>query len=106
MHVLWRTADSENNHGLLMLGWPQAPWHLELVDDPALKPTPSGEDLLVLYLGAPAGEDFEQRIIAAGGRRVPSRNPYWDEWGLTFEDTDGYRIVLCHREWDNRSETD
>lgn len=103
MHVLWRTPSSGDQHGLLMLGWPAAAWHLELVDDPALEPMPTEEDLLVLYLGARLSQDLEQRIIAAGGRRVRSRNPYWDEWGVTFEDADGYRIVLSHRAWDNRS---
>ena len=25
---------------------------------------------------------------------VPSFNPYWDRGGCTFEDPDGYRVVL------------
>jgi hypothetical protein len=38
-----------------MLGWPDAAWHLELVGDPEgeTPPTPSEEDLLVLYVGGP-----------------------------------------------------
>jgi len=36
---------------------------------------------------------------ACGGRRVPARNPYWETWGLTVEDPDGYRLVLSHRRW-------
>ncbi|MHB8296804.1 MAG: VOC family protein, partial [Acidimicrobiales bacterium] len=27
------------------------------------------------------------------------RNPYWDRWGVTIEDPDGYRLVLSHRTW-------
>ena len=103
MQVLWRSPVGDE-HDLLMLGWPEAAWHLELVADSAVQPAPTEEDLLVLYLGAPASQDLEQRIAAAGGRRVASRNPYWDEWGSTFEDADGYRIVLSHRTWDNRSD--
>lgn len=100
MQVLWRSP-AGSDHDLLMLGWPEAMWHLELVDDPLTPPTPTDEDLLVLYLGTPADEAFLQRVAEAGGQQVRSRNPYWDEWGLTFEDPDGYRVVLCHRTWSN-----
>jgi len=27
-------------------------------------------------------------------------NPYWDKKGRTFEDPDGYRVVLQNAEWD------
>ena len=101
MHVLWRTAAAEDEHGLLMLGWPEGAWHLELVEDRALQPRPTEEDLLVPYLGRPMGRDRLERIVAAGGRRVSSRNPYWDQWGVTFADPDGYRIVFSHRDWNN-----
>jgi hypothetical protein len=30
---------------------------------------------------------------------VPSFNPYWDRDGVTFEDPDGYRIVLQKAAW-------
>jgi hypothetical protein len=88
----------EGEHELAMLGLPGAAWHLELVlthGDPA--PTPTDEDLLVLYLGAPVPEELVERICAHGGRRVPAANPYWDEWGVTVEDPDGYRLVLSTR---------
>jgi hypothetical protein len=32
---------------------------------------------------------------------VLSPNPYWNEWGVTIEDPDGYRLVLCRRAWSN-----
>ena len=32
---------------------------------------------------------------------VLSPNPYWNEWGVTVEDPDGYRLVLCTRGWSN-----
>jgi hypothetical protein len=34
-----------------------------------------------------------------GEHTVPSRNPYWDRCGLTFEDPDGYRIVIANIGW-------
>ena len=40
-------------HALVMVGWPGAAWHIELVGDPddATPAAPTEEDLLVLYLG-------------------------------------------------------
>jgi catechol 2,3-dioxygenase-like lactoylglutathione lyase family enzyme len=102
LDVLYRTdADAEDGHALLMLGWPQAGWHLERVEDTEGKtpPAPTEEDLLVLYLGGPINDDVIDRLIDAGGERVPSRNPYWDPWGVTIRDPDGYRLVLSHRSW-------
>ena len=88
-------------HELVILGWPGAAWHLELVGDPGghTPPAPTEEDLLVLYLGAPPGDALVRRLAAAGGRVVPARNPYWDRWGVTIADPDGYRLVLSHRRW-------
>ena len=36
---------------------------------------------------------------AAGFEPIPAFNPYWDHNGRTFEDPDGYRIVLEHGAW-------
>jgi hypothetical protein len=38
---------------------------------------------------------------AAGFKQVASLNPYWDVRGHTYEDQDGYRIVLQNAEWNN-----
>lgn len=54
LDVLWSTDEpAEGEHALLMVGVPDAGWHLELVDDPvaAAASEPGPEDLLVLYLG-------------------------------------------------------
>lgn len=101
MTVLWRSPAAAGEHGLLMMGWPDATWHLELVDDASTPPTPTEEDLLVLYLGSPPDEGLIERLVGAGGQQVRSRNPYWNEWGVTFQDPDGYRVVLSHRTWSN-----
>jgi catechol 2,3-dioxygenase-like lactoylglutathione lyase family enzyme len=103
LDVLLRLDDSaEGGHALLMVGWPGAGWHLELVADPAgeTPPAPTEEDLLVLYLDGPVDAEVVSRLIAAGGSRVPARNPYWDEWGVTIADPDGYRLVLSTRSWE------
>ncbi|MTK03519.1 VOC family protein [Micromonospora sp. CP22] len=103
LHVLYRAAaESPDEHHLVMLGWPQATWHLELLGGPNLKvaPTPTSEDLLVLYLSAPVEESTIARLEAAGGRRV-AQGTYWDRWGVTVEDPDRYRLVLSSRAWSN-----
>lgn len=35
----------------------------------------------------------------AGHEPVPAFNPYWDRQGVTFEDPDGYRVVLQRTDW-------
>jgi catechol 2,3-dioxygenase-like lactoylglutathione lyase family enzyme len=102
LDVLFRLADSaEGGPALLMVGWPEAAWHLELVGDPdaAAAAAPTEEDLLVLYLDGPVDDEVIRRLVAAGGTRVAARNPYWDEWGVTIADPDGYRLVLSTRSW-------
>jgi catechol 2,3-dioxygenase-like lactoylglutathione lyase family enzyme len=102
LQVLYRTGtEAEGGHALVMLGWPEAAWHLELIDDPRgeTPPSPTEEDLLVLYVGGPLDSNLISRLIDAGGQVVAARNPYWDRWGVTIEDPDGYRLVLSHRTW-------
>ena len=102
LDVLLRLDDSaEGGHGLLMVGWPDAAWHLELVGDPddATPAAPTEEDLLVLYVGGEVDEDMARRLVDAGGTRVTARNPYWDQWGVTIADPDGYRLVLSSLSW-------
>ncbi|WNF29811.1 VOC family protein [Streptomyces sp. C11-1] len=89
------------HHSLLMVGWPDAAWHLELVHDPAapVEPRPTPEDLLVVYLGEEAPDALVERLEEHGGTRVPAHNPYWDTWGVTLQDPDGYLLVLSSRTW-------
>lgn len=93
-----------------MLGYPGGSWHLELVHAPDGKggteisfpvPRPTEEDLLVLYVQGPVDEGLVSRMVEKGGRRVVARNEYWERWGVTVEDPDGYRVVLCTRGWEN-----
>ncbi|WP_263172161.1 VOC family protein [Streptomyces sp. SCSIO ZS0520] len=102
--VQYRAEGREpGEHELLMLGWPDADWHLELVRDPAhpVLPRPTEEDLLVLYVDGEVPDGTVRRLEENGGRVVTSPNPYWNTWGVTVEDPDGYRLVLCRRGWRN-----
>lgn len=103
LDVLYRAGfEAEGGNPLLMLGWPRASWHLELVGDPGadMAPTPTAEDLLVLYVGGPVDHQSIDRLIRAGGQLVAAHNPYWDRWGVTVVDPDGYRLVLSSRSWE------
>lgn len=102
LHVLWRTTERvPGEHDLLMVGPAGGGWHFELTRAPEnpVAPSPTADDLFVLYLGADPDEALVERLSAHGGTRVPSHNPYWDEYGMTFTDPDGYRLVLCSRTW-------
>lgn len=107
LRVLYRSSSDGTpaSHDLLMVGHPEASWHLELVDHPSQRvaPTPTEEDLLVLYLDGPVPDELVSRLEQHGGLRVTSANPYWERWGVTVRDPDGYRLVLCTRPWSNGS---
>ncbi len=98
-------ASFEDHQGFdgVMLGHHQAPYHLEFTHcrvHEAGKAT-SQDQLLVFYLPDP--EEWQaavERMIEAGFAPVPSFNPYWDLRGKTFEDADGYRVVLQQSAWD------
>jgi hypothetical protein len=62
--------------------------------------TPTQDNLIVFYIPDP-GEWNErcEAMLTAGFRLVRSYNPYWDKSGKTFEDVDGYRVVLQNSAW-------
>lgn len=57
---------------------------------------PTAERNTVLFTG-----HTHVRMARPSRDRVASPNPYWNEWGVTVEDPDGYRLVLCRRGWSN-----
>ena len=88
----------------VMLGHPSAQYHLEFTQQQghSAGSAPNKEGLLVFYL--PSKQKWKtavQRMIDAGCNRVTSHNPYWDVRGVTFEDVDGYRVVLQNADWEN-----
>lgn len=104
LRVLGSFADHEGFDGV-MLGLPDAAYHFELThcrSHPAA-PSPTAEDLLVFYM--PSADEWRAacaRMVGAGFRPVASSNPYWERRGRTFEDPDGYRIVLENADWPTR----
>ncbi len=85
-----------------MLGSRGSGYHLEFTRCHAhrVTPTPTAEDLLVLYI--PDENEWQascNSMLAARFKQVASFNPYWEVRGRTFEDPDGYRTVLQRAEW-------
>src|SRR5689334_19062672 len=88
----------------IMLGHPDGPYHLEFTRRRGnlVEPAPTHEHLLVFYI--PDLDTWKiavQRMRACGYEPVPAFNPYWDVQGKTFEDPDGYRVVLQNAGWTN-----
>jgi GNAT superfamily N-acetyltransferase len=73
--------------------------HLELTSGGGHgAPTPDPESLLVLYLG---NERAVQTISARlGVDPIPPANPYWARNGTTFQDPDGFSVVLMPERWE------
>jgi len=95
----------ENHDGFdgVMLGSPGAPYHFEFTHarGHSAGRAPTQDNLLIFYL--PDRKEWESAVKSmqdAGFESVPGFNPYWDRNGVTFEDPDGYRIVLQNFSWD------
>ena len=100
--LLLASFTQHNGFDGVMLGHPQAPYHLEFTHQPghAVGRAPTADNLLVFYLpDAAEWQAAVQRMEAAGFAPVPAYNPYWDQQGLTFEDPDSYRVVLQCAAW-------
>ena len=99
-------SEFHNHDGFdgVMLGCRGTPYHLEFTRHAGhlAGRTPTQDHLLVFYL--PDQADWFaaiERMRQAGFEPVKSFNPYWDECGRTFEDPDGYRVVLQNATWPN-----
>jgi catechol 2,3-dioxygenase-like lactoylglutathione lyase family enzyme len=99
--ILYEFADHAGFDGV-MLGLPGAAYHLEITrcaGHPAGR-APTEDNLLVFYIPDRAERERSiARLNDAGYPPVPAFNPYWDLNGKTFEDPDGYRVVLQNAAW-------
>ena len=73
--------------------------HLELTSGgPHGAPAPHPESLLVLYL------ENDEAVQSVAARLdvdpVMPANPYWAAHGVTFEDPDGFQVVLVPERWE------
>ena len=101
LDVLGSFEDHEGFDGV-MLGRRGLSYHLEFTQrrGHTAGRAPTEENLLVFYL--PDRDEWTQvveRMRGHGYEPVKSYNPYWDARGVTFEDADGYRVVLQQAAW-------
>lgn len=99
--ILYRFADHGGFDGM-MIGHAHQPYHLEFSTRRGHKAgcAPSEDNVLVFYL--PEAADYQaavSRMKSAGFAPVKAFNPFWDTGGTTFEDPDGYRVVLYNDAW-------
>lgn len=85
-----------------MLGVPGDPYHLEFTHTRGslVGRAPTHDNLLVYYL--PESDRWRaavDRMTAWGATPVSAANPYWDLQGVSFEDPDGYHVVLQNSAW-------
>lgn len=104
LRVVGSFEDHDGFDGV-MLAPDDSTWHFEFTHcrTHPVTPSPTPEDLFVLYI--PVETEWEERCAAmsnAGFREVASFNPYWDVRGRTFQDPDGYRVVLERAGWSNQ----
>ena len=91
----------ENHVGYsgVLLGTPTDRVHLEFTQTEAGSPcpAPTKDNLLVFYI--PEDEAFAaavKRMTDHGHQPVEPENPYWKGKSYTFEDPDGWRVVIYH----------
>jgi catechol 2,3-dioxygenase-like lactoylglutathione lyase family enzyme len=92
-----------NDFDGVILGWKGSPYHLEFTRKRGHKAgkAPSQDNLLVFYIPDEGQwSSAIDRMRKHGYEPVKSYNPWWDDGGRTFEDADGYRIVLHNKRWD------
>ncbi len=82
----------------VFIGPPGGAWHLELTHHTSGEPvpTPTDDDLLVLYVSADEAATVTARVSAAGHPSFVHPNPYWANVGaFCHRDPDGYVLVIC-----------
>jgi catechol 2,3-dioxygenase-like lactoylglutathione lyase family enzyme len=107
LHVVDRFENHEGFDGV-MLGVAGRDYHFEFTHSRKhpVRPAPTVEDLAVFYFPSePHWRTACARMLAAGFTQVAAFNPYWERRGRTFEDHDGYRVVLQQESWRNGKET-
>ena len=86
----------------VMFGHTSLPYHLEFTHHRGHRAgkAQTQENLLVFYLSDETEwQRAVDRMIEQGYKPVKAYNPYWDVRGKTFEDADGYRVVLQGAAW-------
>jgi hypothetical protein len=107
LRILSSFRDHDGFDGI-MIGVLEADYHLEFTQSRrhpvAARPTP--EDILVFYY--PDESEWRvacEKMHVVGFELVSSFNPFWDLHGRTYQDSDGYRVVLQQAVWSSAPES-
>ncbi len=103
LNELGRFTDHDGFDGV-MLGHPSSPYHFEFTHahGHVVGRSTTQDHLIVFYIpDEKIWHGLQERMQQHGYDPVRSFNPYWDNSGVTFEDPDGYRVVLQNAEWNN-----
>ncbi|WP_299149579.1 VOC family protein [uncultured Tateyamaria sp.] len=101
LKILYEFSDHDGFDGM-MVGDPRSLYHFEFTknSEHIAGRAPTKDNLIVLYLpDQREWNDAVERMQDAGFSAVEAFNPYWDRLGRTFEDPDGYRLVLQNAAW-------
>lgn len=86
---------AHNGYDGVFLGPENADWHLEFtVSAEVPVHAPDDDDLLVFYLPSAEYERSKAGFRRQGIAEVAAKNPYWQEFGTTYRDPDGFGVVI------------
>jgi len=103
LEVIGSFEDHQGFDGV-MLGKAGLDYHFEFTHQRGhtVGKAPTRDNLLVFYIpDRTVWVARCKRMETAGFKVVSSYNPYWDRLGKTFEDLDGYRVVIQNADWPN-----
>lgn len=101
LEKLGEFSDHDGFDGV-MLGNPGGHFHFEFTycHHHPVAPVSTAEDLLVFYVAELESWNTRcQNMRDAGFVETNSFNPYWAQFGCTFLDADGYRVVIQREAW-------
>lgn len=89
--------DDHAGYDGVILGYPDASWELEFTRHSSGSPipTPTHEDITVLYVAESVAAEIVSRLQVAGHRPFTHPNPYWTAMGASAHaDPDGYTLIV------------
>jgi catechol 2,3-dioxygenase-like lactoylglutathione lyase family enzyme len=96
LEILGRFEDHDGFDGVILGKWDLA-YQIEFTHQAGhpVGRAPTKDNLLVFYYPQPLGFVMVcEKMVHAGFKPVSSWNPYWNAKGRTFEDPEGYRVVI------------
>ena len=100
--ILSKFKDHDGFDGII-LGNMNSTYHLEFTQNKAFKVMGASteENMIVFYIENQIDyANICSNMERSGFKKVDSVNPYWDLSGSSYEDPEGYRIVIQNGKWE------